>query len=52
MVNIGAEILRAQKNSAGDTVGYGCRFVNLSPGIEELFAKYVFRLQLEKLKDK
>lgn len=52
MVNIGAEILRVQKNAAGDIIGYGCRFLNLSPGIEEIFAKYVFRLQLEKLKDK
>ena len=52
MVNIGAEILRVQKNAAGDIIGYGSRFLNLSPGIEEIFAKYVFRLQLEKLKDK
>ena len=52
MVNIGAETLRVQKNAAGDIIGYGCRFLNLSPGIEEIFAKYVFRLQLEKLKDK
>lgn len=52
MVNICAEILRVQKNAAGDITGYGCRFINLSPSIEEIFAKYVFRLQLEKLKEK
>ncbi len=52
MVNITAEILRIQKNAAGDVTGYGCRFVNISPNLEEIFAKYVFKLQLEKLKDK
>lgn len=52
MINIGAEILREQKNAAGDVTGYGCRFVNASPALEEVFAKYIFKLQLQKLKDK
>ncbi len=50
-VDIAAEILRVQTNAAGDVTGYGCRFTNLTPTIEETFAKYVFRVQLDNFKD-
>lgn len=45
-----AEVLRVQKNPAGDTVGYGCRFINISPALEEVFAKFVYQAQLEAIK--
>ncbi|MCM1054988.1 MAG: PilZ domain-containing protein [Bacteroides sp.] len=50
-VDITAEIIRVQTNAAGDVTGYGCRFLNLTPAIEETFAKYVFKVQLDSLKD-
>lgn len=50
-VDIKAEIIRVQTNAAGDVVGYGCRFINTTPAVEETFAKYVFRVQLDALKD-
>ncbi len=50
-VDIAAEIIRVQTNAAGDVTGYGCRFTNLTPTVEETFAKYVFRVQLDNFKD-
>lgn len=50
-VDIAAEIIRVQTNAAGDIIGYGCRFTNLTPTVEETFAKYVFRVQLDNFKD-
>lgn len=50
-VDIVAEIIRVQVNAAGDVSGYGCRFVDLSLLVEEIFAKYVFQVQLDNLKN-
>ena len=47
-VDIAAEIIRVQTNAAGDVTGY---FTNLTPTVEETFAKYVFRVQLDNFKD-
>ena len=50
-IDIMAEIIKVQVNAAGDVTGYGCRFTNLTPAVEETFAKYVFKVQLDNLKD-
>ena len=50
MVDVAAEIIRVQYNAAGDPTGYGCRFLNVPPSMEELFARFVFNVQLENLK--
>lgn len=50
-IDIMAEIIKVQTNSAGDVIGYGCRFTNLTPAVEETFAKYVFKVQLDNFKD-
>lgn len=50
-VDIVAEIIRVQTNAAGDVAGYGCRFMDLSPLTEEVFAQYVFKVQLDRLKN-
>lgn len=50
-IDIMAEIIKVQTNAAGEVTGYGCRFTNLTPSVEETFAKYVFRVQLDNLKD-
>ncbi len=47
---IAAEVLRVQLNAAGDIMGYGCRFSNITPKIEAVLAKYVYRTQLEDMK--
>lgn len=49
-VEVCAEVLRVQKNPAGDTVGYGCRFVDINPALEETFAKFVYQAQLDAIK--
>ena len=50
MIDVAAEIIRVQQNAAGDSAGYGCRFLNVPPSMEELFARFVFNVQLENLK--
>lgn len=50
-IDIMAEIIKVQTNAAGDVIGYGCRFTNLTPAVEETFAKYVFKVQLDNFKD-
>lgn len=50
-VDISAEILRVQVSSDGKATGYGCRFLNLTPTLEETFAKYVFKVQIESMKN-
>lgn len=47
---ISAEVLRVQLNAAGDITGYGCRFSGITPKIEAVLAKYVYRTQLEDMK--
>lgn len=49
-VDVAAEIIRVQFNAAGDPMGYGCRFLNVPPSLEETFARFVFNVQLENLK--
>ena len=48
-VDVMAQILRVQKNPAGDITGYGCKFLNVSPQVEEIFAKYVYQAQRQAL---
>lgn len=48
-VDLDAVILRVQKNAAGDPVGYGCQFVNVTAAEEDIISKYVFELQKERL---
>lgn len=50
MLDVGAEVIRVQYNAAGDPVGYGCRFLNVPPSMEEMFARFVFNVQLENLR--
>ena len=50
MVDVAAEIIRVQFNAAGDPTGYGCRFLNVPPSMEEIFARFVFNVQLENLR--
>ena len=49
-VDVAAEIIRVQLNAAGDPMGYGCRFLNVPPSMEEIFARFVFNVQLENLR--
>lgn len=42
-----AEIIRLQRSHDGEMEGYGCRFVNTDPQLEELLAKLVFEIQLK-----
>lgn len=49
-VCVSAEVLRVQKNAAGDVTGYGCRFCNVTPRLEETLAKFVYKAQVEALK--
>lgn len=42
-----SEIIRLQRDHEGEMEGYGCRFVNTDPQLEELLAKLVFELQLK-----
>lgn len=48
-IDLEAVILRVQKNAAGDTVGYGCQFINVTAAEEDIISKYVFELQKERL---
>lgn len=48
-IDLDAVILRVQKNAAGDTIGYGCQFVDVTAAEEEVISKYVFQLQKERL---
>ena len=50
MTDVAAEIIRVQHNAAGDSSGYGCRFLNVPPALEETFARFVFNVQLENLR--
>lgn len=48
-ITLDAEILRIQRNAAGGVVGYGCRFVNITPAHEDVISRYVFQLQRDRL---
>lgn len=47
-VDIMAKILRIQHNNQGGIDGYGCQFENADPAQEELFAQFVYNVQLRK----
>lgn len=47
ITNVLAKVLRSQFNAAGELIGYGCEFVDISPQNEELFAKFIYKKQLE-----
>lgn len=49
-LDVEAEILRVQKNAAGDVEGYGCRFINMPAAYEDVVSKYVIQLQRERIK--
>lgn len=46
-VEISTQVLRVQRNPAGDITGYGCRFLNVDKKQEEIFARFVNQVQLE-----
>ncbi|HBH94227.1 MAG TPA: hypothetical protein DDX91_00620 [Ruminococcaceae bacterium] len=48
-VDVEAEILRVQKNAAGDVVGYGCKFINIPASVEDIISWYVTELQRERI---
>ena len=41
-----AEVLRKQLDNDGGLVGYGCRFLNVTPPQEEKLARHIFECQL------
>lgn len=45
-VDIMAKVLRIQRNSEKEIEGYGCQFINADPSQEELFAQFVYNVQL------
>lgn len=47
-VNVMAKVLRVQRNHEREIEGYGCQFVNTDPSQEELFAQFVYKVQLKK----
>ncbi len=48
-LDVEAEILRVQKNAAGDVEGFGCRFVNMSAAYEDIVSKYIIECQRERI---
>lgn len=48
-LDVEAEILRVQKNAAGDIEGFGCRFVNMSAADEDIVSKYIIECQRERI---
>lgn len=48
-LEIEAEIIRTQKNAAGDLEGYGCRFINVSPAYEDIISRFVIDLQRQRI---
>ncbi len=47
-VDVMAKVLRVQRNHDREIEGYGCQFVNADPAQEELFAQFVYNVQLRK----
>lgn len=45
-IDLMAEVLRTQKNPEGEIIGYGCRFLDVTPGQEELIAKFILDAQI------
>ncbi len=46
-VDIMAKVLRIQRNAEREIEGYGCQFINTDPAQEELFAQFVYNVQLK-----
>ncbi len=47
-VDVMAKILRVQRNHERQIEGYGCQFMNADQNQEELFAQFVYNIQLKK----
>lgn len=47
-VDVMARVLRIQRNHDREIEGYGCQFINADPSQEELFAQFVYNVQLRK----
>ena len=50
LVDVTAEIIRVQTSGEEISAGYGCRFLNVPPSLEETFARFVFNVQLDNLR--
>lgn len=46
-VELRTEILRVQKDNDGGIIGYGCKFHDVTPAIEEKIARFIFNLQVQ-----
>lgn len=45
-IELNTEILRLQLDNEGDLIGYGCRFLDVTPQQEEKIARFIFNCQL------
>ncbi|MGN0638790.1 MAG: PilZ domain-containing protein [Huintestinicola sp.] len=45
-IEINTEILRLQLDNEGELIGYGCRFLDVTPPQEEKIARFIFNCQL------
>ncbi|MGN1105811.1 MAG: PilZ domain-containing protein [Huintestinicola sp.] len=45
-IEINAEVLRLQLSNEGELIGYGCRFLDVTPPQEEKIARFIFNCQL------
>ena len=45
-IELNSEILRLQLDNSGELIGYGCRFLNVTPPQEEKIARFIFNCQL------
>jgi c-di-GMP-binding flagellar brake protein YcgR len=46
-LQVAAQILRVQKDKAGEITGYGCAFVGIKSFQEEMISSYITRIQIE-----
>lgn len=49
ILDVDAEVLRVQRNAAGDVEGYGCKFINVPASVEDIISWYVVELQRERI---
>ena len=45
-IELNSEILRLQLDNSGELIGYGCRFLDVTPPQEEKIARFIFNCQL------
>lgn len=45
-IELNSEVLRLQLDNDGEFVGYGCRFLDVTPPQEEKIARFIFNCQL------